>query len=351
MAVLDPSEARNENEKNAIAVKLLQQRIRRFDTLAKKTPQHGSRHSRARTHSWLGVAINLPVSRIEEACERQWSYFGEEPEPYEIENLIDSAKEKQTDIAMADELYVAKRTPDWKLDEDLREDVIAEMLKHYPDTLNDLRQISPIGIPLNQLTPSDCINGLFTDTEHIIAGAFNYPNFFSGADKDINEQYEYLLANPVKDAFGVKSGAMHKEIKKRKVLNDLGRRTNENVAYRKYLVIESDIDKDLPLDENLNRQAAIIIHLSAFAPLVCATYSGNKSIHALYETQGDSEEHRKKFFQYAVMLGADHHMWTPCQMTRTPMAINKSTRKQQTVHYFNPPKFGQRPYLEPLPNI
>lgn len=99
----------------------------------------------------------------------------------------------------------------------------------------------------------------------------------------------------------------------------------ENVGPRKYLIIEQDSGSE-------DEQAAVILHLAQRAPLVLVLHSGNKSLHAWFACQGASEAQQRKFFDDAVMLGADPATWTACQLVRMPEARRDNGRRQPVLY-------------------
>lgn len=104
--------------------------------------------------------------------------------------------------------------------------------------------------------------------------------------------------------------------------------TLENTGPRRYLVTEFDFGTS-------DEQAAIIHHLSGFAPLVMVLSSGNKSLHAWWRCWDAPEDAQLKFFRYAVSLGADDATWTRSQFVRMPQGWRADKGKRQEVYYFN----------------
>lgn len=106
--------------------------------------------------------------------------------------------------------------------------------------------------------------------------------------------------------------------------------TEDNTGERKYLVCE--FDGHLSHDA----QAAIIGHLSKYAPLVCVCFSGNKSLHAWFNVEGHPEATVLRFFTHAVSLGADPATWSRSQFCRLPGGYNYDKASVQQLHYLNP---------------
>lgn len=104
--------------------------------------------------------------------------------------------------------------------------------------------------------------------------------------------------------------------------------TLSNTGPRRFLVIEQDAG-------NTDKQAAILLHLAARAPLVLAVHSGSKSIHGWFMAAGQPEERLRRFMRDAVALGADPAMWTRSQFARMPDGT-RDNGNRQTVYFFNP---------------
>ena len=104
-------------------------------------------------------------------------------------------------------------------------------------------------------------------------------------------------------------------------------RTNANTGPRRFLVIEFDQGTD-------DDQAALLLHLATYAPLVCALHSGRRSLHGWFYVDGQPEEKVRQFFAYARSLGADRAMWTPSQLVRLPDGKRDNGRRQ-TVFFLS----------------
>jgi hypothetical protein len=105
--------------------------------------------------------------------------------------------------------------------------------------------------------------------------------------------------------------------------------TLENTGPRRFLVVEQD-------KGTLDQQAAIIWHLSDYAPLALVLFSGSKSLHAWFYCHGQAEANLERFMRYAVTLGADPATWLRSQFVRIPGARRLDTGKIQAPFYFNP---------------
>ena len=105
------------------------------------------------------------------------------------------------------------------------------------------------------------------------------------------------------------------------------RHTLSNTGNRRFLICEFDTG-------TADEHAALLMHLAGFAPLVCAVHSGGKSLHGWFYVHGQPDAKVKKFFRYAVSLGADRATWTRSQFVRMPDGT-RDDGKRQTVFYTN----------------
>ena len=106
----------------------------------------------------------------------------------------------------------------------------------------------------------------------------------------------------------------------------------DNVGRRRYIVVEQD-------DGTADEQAAVITHLAERAPLTLVVRSGGKSLHSWFYCGSEPEAVISRFFRYAVSLGADRALWTPCQLCRMPDGLRRKPDGQmvrQSVLYWNP---------------
>jgi hypothetical protein len=97
---------------------------------------------------------------------------------------------------------------------------------------------------------------------------------------------------------------------------------------RRFLVVEFD-------SGSTDQHAALLLHLAATAPMSLVVHSGGKSLHAWFYCFGQPEEKLRRFFRYAVSLGADRATWCRSQFCRMPDGLRENG-KRQTVFYFNP---------------
>ena len=97
---------------------------------------------------------------------------------------------------------------------------------------------------------------------------------------------------------------------------------------RRFLVVEFD-------QGNVDDHAALLWHLAQKAPLALVVHSGSKSLHGWFYCLGQADEKLRRFFSYAVSLGADPATWTRSQFVRMPDGL-RDNAEPQVVYYFNP---------------
>lgn len=106
--------------------------------------------------------------------------------------------------------------------------------------------------------------------------------------------------------------------------------TLDNTGPRRFLVCEFD-------EGTLDSHAGRLLWLARKAPLVCAVYSGGKSLHGWFLVDGQPEAKVTKFFTLAVERGADPATWNRSQFVRMPDGCRDDGRWQATYYLnFNP---------------
>jgi hypothetical protein len=103
--------------------------------------------------------------------------------------------------------------------------------------------------------------------------------------------------------------------------------TVNNTGPRRFLICEFDTG-------TTDEQAALLLYLGTYAPLVCAVHSGGKSLHGWFYVHDQPDIKVEKFFRYAVSLGADRATWTRSQFVRMPDGA-RDNGKQQTVFFLS----------------
>jgi hypothetical protein len=199
-----------------------------------------------------------------------------------------------------------------------------------------LTEVSPTNLKTSPVTTNQVIHRLF-GAGYLCVGLT--------ADKpQIRSITEWVWSNALSSMAYIVPSRMTKWIG----LNKQGRtsvRCEDTVGPREFLVIESDIAKDKPSwkphIEAWERDgitigvacASILWHLAQFAPLVLAVHSGGKSIHGWFACRGVPEGKLRRFMEYAVSLGADHHMWSISQWTRMPGGRRENGARQPIVYW------------------
>jgi hypothetical protein len=100
-----------------------------------------------------------------------------------------------------------------------------------------------------------------------------------------------------------------------------------NTGPRRFLIVEFDCG-------TIDHHAALLLHLAAIAPMVLAVHSGGKSLHGWFYAGKCGEDVLRKFFAYAVKLGADPATWTRSQFVRMPDGT-RDNGNRQTVYFLN----------------
>jgi hypothetical protein len=124
--------------------------------------------------------------------------------------------------------------------------------------------------------------------------------------------------------------------------------TRSNTGARRFVIIEFDFEadrsgKEMRLFTKLEKQrrdvrdlsAALLLHLAEKAPLAAAVYSGHKSLHGWFYCAGVADKKMRRFFEYALSLGADEAHWNPSQFARMPDGLRDGVARQR-VYFFNP---------------
>lgn len=108
---------------------------------------------------------------------------------------------------------------------------------------------------------------------------------------------------------------------------------------RRFIVGEFDGEPDK------DRQASLIVELARSMPLVLALESGGKSLHSWFYVADKARDHIRRWFDYAVTLGADRALWTRSQFARLPGGTRHKPGDPthgafQRPFYFNPSAMG-----------
>lgn len=221
-----------------------------------------------------------------------------------------------------------------------------ELIEHIAatgKTLAQLQATSPVSLAEDRIRTDEVIGGLF-ENHHLLCVGFNKHRCATeprGHWLGRLSKYPHIIPSPM-----LAKAAPTADGK-------LSARAKENVAPRRYLVVEFDPQKWEALDmeqqavfgddasyyaKQLDRQAALLCHLSKFAPLALVVFSGSKSLHGWFYCEGVDEGLARRLFEHAVALGADKQLWTVNQLVRMPDGTrkDKNGEHRQAVRFFNP---------------
>jgi hypothetical protein len=185
-------------------------------------------------------------------------------------------------------------------------------------SLADLWEASPIRLDNNVARAERIIDALFPENPLLCVGQ-SQSSFTTRSREELRGQlskFALIVPSPMTARVGhTQEGTVSAH-------------TLETTGPRRFLVIEQDRG-------NIDEQAAVLMHLTEFAPLVLAVHSGSKSIHGWFACLDESEQTLREFMEYAVTLGADPATWTRSQFVRMPDGL-RNNGKRQTAFYFNP---------------
>ena len=188
--------------------------------------------------------------------------------------------------------------------------------------LADLWELSPVRIEDNDPHTEEIIDRLFPGNLLLCCGKSN--SFFDTKPREDwrgeMSALALIVPSPMSALIGRKKNPKPDE-------NPFSAHTLDNTGTRRFLICEFDTG-------TADDHAALLLHLGTFAPLVCAVHSGNKSLHGWFYVHGQPEEKVRKFFRYAVSLGADRATWTRSQFVRMPDGT-RDDGKRQTVFFLN----------------
>ncbi len=214
-----------------------------------------------------------------------------------------------------------------------------ELIETVADTGNglvDLWEASPARLDSNKPKTDQIIDLLFPDNPLLCCG-WSRHRFDTRARKRWYKlhDFQFIVPNPMVAPRGLTQ--QHK----------WSAHALSNTGPRRFLIVEFDFDSTNSAEESrlLERLAsegrdvrdlcaALLLHLAEKAPLTLAVHSGGKSLHGWFHCTGVPEEKVRRFFNYAVSLGADGANWTPSQFARMPDGLRENGRRQ-TVYFLN----------------
>ena len=207
--------------------------------------------------------------------------------------------------------------------------------------LKDLGSLSPVSVGGERPMTEEIVDTLFPGNPLLCFG--RSANYFLTRPRESfrgrESGFQFIVPNPMIKAAGLTQDGRKSE------------RCLDNTGPRRFLVAEFDISEG---DEQwapyvqewkakgisvLDANAALLLELARRGlprlPLVLAVYSGGKSIHSWYWSEGLTDEQLRPFMDRAVRLGADRATWTRCQLVRMPDGTRDNGKRQQ-VHFFAP---------------
>lgn len=268
-------------------------------------------------HAWLfrvarQLHAHLPAGEIVSLLERLTANCGRPVPRREIiaavQNSLTCAWQPGTK-----NLACGRQPPRWPaINEERREAIIRE-----GGALVDLWELSRVRLDDNEPRTEEIIDRLFPADALLCCGKSE-----TAFETRPREAWRGELANlalivpsPMTALTGLTQGGKQSA------------RSLASTGLRRFLICESDRG-------TADEQAALLIHLGGFAPLVCAVHSGNKSLHGWFLVANQPEDRVASFFRYAVSIGTDPATWTRCQFVRMPDG-RRDNGNRQTVFFLN----------------
>jgi hypothetical protein len=210
----------------------------------------------------------------------------------------------------------------------------------------DLQERSPIRFSDELPHSAEVVEALLAcEDETLICIGASRSNFLTSDFRSLRDELpntQLIVPSPMRSVWG-KAQEGHESM-----------HTLDNTGPRRNIVLDFDIakiDKEgnptkwVPLIEKWDKNgitvkdatSALIWHLKEKGRLVCIVDSAGKSLHAWFRCAvGAPEEDGsllRRFFEYAVTIGADRQLWTRSQFVRVPDGLRDG--KRQTVLYFD----------------
>lgn len=232
----------------------------------------------------------------------------------EIHGAIQNARKKECFVKFFEQQDANPRWP--KFDAELA-------LEHAADS-NAIERLADLSRPdFATLKPRGVLSTLFSRDEFVCVGttkerAFTNP-LHEILDCDRVDSMPLVVPNPMRGHEGRAKGG------------HASPRCNDNVARRRFLVVEFDRPELVRV-----KQASLLVHLAeSVAPLALVVDSGGKSLHGWFDCRGASSGQMESFMRHAVRLGADPATWTPCQFVRMPAGVRENGARQPVL-FLNP---------------
>jgi hypothetical protein len=202
-----------------------------------------------------------------------------------------------------------------------REQIEAIVAAH-PACVADLWEESPVRLDGGTAQTAAVLPILFPGDPLLCVGSkfdfFTDPLSTFGANGHTLEQ---IVPSPMRAKYGTTKDGKRSE------------HTLEATGPRRFIVIEGDKIDGEPIPKDT--QAAILLHLAERAPLALVVDSAGKSLHGWFFCEGADEDKLRRFFAYAVTLGADAGLWTRSQFARMPDGT-RDNGQRQSILFFNP---------------
>ena len=241
--------------------------------------------------------------------------------PNEIEDAVRNSKGREWRPGAAS---AVPRQPAWpQINQEQREAIIA-----LEGGFVDLWESSPVRFDDQEPHSEEIIDALFPGNPMLCVGKSS-SQFKTCHREEFRGQLsrlQHIVPSPMRAITGkTKDGRISEH-------------TLDNTGQRKFLVVEQDAINKVPIP--LDEQAAMLLHLSKRAPLVLAVHSGGKSIHGWFYCTDRDEALLRRFFSYAVSLGADPQVFTKSLFVRMPDGLRDSGVRQ-TVYFFDPERLAR----------
>jgi hypothetical protein len=279
-----------------------------FDLLAAMPGRGGG------LHNWLFRVARLfhPYRNEDEIINLlRAATAGESVKPGEIEDAVARSKAAAWTPGQPSRAITAPAWP--ALDRKARDAIIQSGYR-----LVDLWEASPIRVDDNDAHTEELVDALFPDNPLLCCGLSD-----SKFDTRLREEWRGQLSPLqliVPSPMTARTGLTQNGKASAHALSITGP--------RRFLVVEFDRG-------NVDDHAALLWHLAQKAPLALVVHSGSKSLHGWFYCLGQAEEKLRRFFSYAVSLGADPATWTRSQFVRMPDGL-RDNAEPQVVYYFNP---------------
>ncbi|HSH40072.1 MAG TPA: hypothetical protein VK993_14965 [Chthoniobacterales bacterium] len=266
-------------------------------------------------------AAGWPEEKVRRYLYDHTTHTGEEAE-LEIERAIERAPAYLKNAhADARRSGLRRKTKKPKIDPAAVQAVLVESSRRV--NVEALRQLSP----LKQLTTRDVLPLLYPDNPLIWAAYSVKPELLADTRRvsdwlPVAHKLQYIAPNPM--------------ISRRVPTGKFSRRCGVNTGPRRFIVLESD-------HGTADEQAAILLHIGRFVPLVLAVHSGNKSIHGWVNVAGRSPAWCEALADKAMELRADPQpARTASQAVRMPGGRHDNGRVQEIL-FCNPAAMEVRP--------